>query len=68
MNVHVSVSGVLWSNGDSWKEMRRFSLTNLRDFGMGRRACEDKIVEECSYLMGELKKRRGQCVFITTAT
>uniref|UniRef100_A0A673CDV3 Cytochrome P450 2K1-like n=1 Tax=Sphaeramia orbicularis TaxID=375764 RepID=A0A673CDV3_9TELE len=38
---------VLWSNGDSWKEMRRFTLTNLRDYGMGKKACEDKIIEEC---------------------
>lgn len=43
--------------------MRRFALTNLRDFGMGKRACEDKIIEECSYLMEELKKWKGQRLF-----
>ncbi|KAM9339494.1 cytochrome P450 2K1-like [Symphorus nematophorus] len=52
--------GVIWSNGDSWKEMRRFALTNLRDFGMGRKACEDKIIEECGYLIEVLKKFRGE--------
>ncbi|XP_042246078.1 cytochrome P450 2K1-like [Thunnus maccoyii] len=57
--------GVLWSNGDSWKEMRRFALTNLRDFGMGKKACEDKIVEECQYLMGVFKKFKGEA-FDTT--
>ncbi|XP_013856693.1 cytochrome P450 2K1 [Austrofundulus limnaeus] len=51
--------GVLWSNGDSWKEMRRFALTNLRDFGMGKKACEDKITEECQHLMEVLKKFNG---------
>ncbi|XP_061901027.1 cytochrome P450 2K4-like [Entelurus aequoreus] len=52
--------GVLWSNGDSWKEMRRFALTNLRDFGMGRKVCEDKIIEECQHLMDVIRKFHGE--------
>ncbi|XP_070843487.1 cytochrome P450 2K1-like [Chaetodon trifascialis] len=57
--------GVVWSNGDSWKEMRRFALTNLRDFGMGKKACEDKITEECGYLIEVFKKFKGEA-FDTT--
>uniref|UniRef100_A0A3Q0RZY0 Uncharacterized protein n=1 Tax=Amphilophus citrinellus TaxID=61819 RepID=A0A3Q0RZY0_AMPCI len=57
--------GVVWSNGDSWKEMRRFALTNLRDFGMGKRACEDKITEECQHLIEVFKKFKGEA-FDTT--
>ncbi|XP_044025021.1 cytochrome P450 2K1-like [Siniperca chuatsi] len=53
-------NGVIWSNGDSWKEMRRFVLTNLKDFGMGKKACEDKIIEECDYLIEVLKKFKGE--------
>ncbi|KAM4713675.1 LOW QUALITY PROTEIN: cytochrome P450 2K1-like [Anableps anableps] len=52
--------GVLWSNGDSWREMRRFALTNLRDFGMGKKVCEDKIIEECQHLIEVFKKFRGE--------
>uniref|UniRef100_A0A3Q1K2Y8 Uncharacterized protein n=2 Tax=Anabas testudineus TaxID=64144 RepID=A0A3Q1K2Y8_ANATE len=52
--------GVIWSNGDSWKEMRRFALANLRDFGMGKKACEDKIIEECNFLIDALKNFRGE--------
>ncbi|XP_005753176.1 cytochrome P450 2K1-like [Pundamilia nyererei] len=57
--------GVLWSNGDSWREMRRFALTKLRDFGMGKRACEDKIIEECQHLIEVFKKFKGEA-FDTT--
>ncbi|XP_026174580.1 cytochrome P450 2K1-like [Mastacembelus armatus] len=57
--------GVLWSNGDSWKEMRRFALTNLRDFGMGKKACEDKIIEESHYLIDVFKKFKGEALDTT---
>ncbi|KAM8831500.1 cytochrome P450 2K1-like [Spinachia spinachia] len=52
--------GVLWANGDLWKDMRRFALTNLRDFGMGKRASEDKIIEECEHLAEVFKKHKGE--------
>ncbi|XP_049613558.1 cytochrome P450 2K1 isoform X1 [Syngnathus scovelli] len=57
--------GVLWNNGDSWKEMRRFTLSNLRDFGMGKKACEDKIVEECQHLLDVFKNFRGDLISST---
>ncbi|KAK2855891.1 hypothetical protein Q5P01_004626 [Channa striata] len=53
-------NGVVWSNGDSWRDMRRFVLTNLRDFGMGKKACEDKIIEECGYLVEVFKGFNGE--------
>uniref|UniRef100_A0AAQ4P4C8 Cytochrome P450, family 2, subfamily X, polypeptide 9 n=1 Tax=Gasterosteus aculeatus aculeatus TaxID=481459 RepID=A0AAQ4P4C8_GASAC len=52
--------GVLFANGESWKEMRRFALSNLRDFGMGRKAAEDKIIEEIQYLIEVFERHEGQ--------
>ncbi|KAL1020762.1 hypothetical protein UPYG_G00004350 [Umbra pygmaea] len=57
--------GIVFSNGDSWKEMRRFALTNLRDYGMGKKASEEKIIEEVRYLIEVFEEQKGKA-FDTT--
>ncbi|XP_063298158.1 cytochrome P450 2K6-like [Pelobates fuscus] len=52
--------GITFSHGDNWKEMRRFTLSTLRDFGMGRSTIEDKIVEEVGFLIKELESEKGR--------
>ncbi|XP_071999861.1 cytochrome P450 2K4-like [Engystomops pustulosus] len=52
--------GVIFSHGDNWKEMRKFTLTTLRDFGMGRKSIENKISEECEYLIQAFKSYGGK--------
>lgn len=54
--------GIIFSNGDSWREMRRFALSTLKDFGMGRRISETKIIEECRCLVEEFEKHKGDHV------
>nr|XP_015801058.2 cytochrome P450 2K1 [Nothobranchius furzeri] len=52
--------GILFANGESWKQMRRFALSTLRDFGMGKRIVEEKILEECSHLLQVFDNQNGK--------
>ncbi|KAM4771240.1 uncharacterized protein WCC33_003087 [Rhinophrynus dorsalis] len=52
--------GIGFSHGENWKVMRRFTLSTLRDFGMGRKSIENKINEECDYLVQKFKSYKGK--------
>ncbi|XP_064414752.1 cytochrome P450 2K1-like [Latimeria chalumnae] len=53
-------NGIIFGHGESWKVMRRFALSTLRDFGMGKKTIEDKILEEVQYLVEEFMSHKGQ--------
>ncbi|UMM32679.1 hypothetical protein L5515_006390 [Caenorhabditis briggsae] len=54
--------GVIDTNGNTWKEHRKFALHTLKDFGMGKEAMEASIQLEVDNIEKELKRMEGKDV------
>ncbi|XP_075141211.1 cytochrome P450 2K1-like [Leptodactylus fuscus] len=52
--------GIIFSNGELWKSMRRFVLSTLRDLGMGKKGVESKIQDELIPYIESFKSHNGK--------
>ncbi|XP_021960029.1 methyl farnesoate epoxidase [Folsomia candida] len=53
--------GIFFGNGESWKELRRFSLRTLRDFGFGKQKSQETFIEEeLEHLLARMESARKE--------
>ncbi|KAM3620544.1 uncharacterized protein V6R79_025141 [Siganus canaliculatus] len=52
--------GLFQSNGEIWKKQRRFALSTLRSFGLGKNSLEQCIHEEIQHLRDEIEMEKGE--------
>ncbi|NXJ83523.1 CP2C5 protein, partial [Trogon melanurus] len=51
--------GFITSNEKKWQELRRFTLSTLRDFGMGKSSMSQRVQREAQHLVELLAKLEG---------
>ncbi|XP_013391076.1 cytochrome P450 2C15-like [Lingula anatina] len=53
-------AGVIFKSGHEWKELRRFTLSSLRDLGLGRKTLQERIQDEARYLVQKIENENGK--------
>ncbi|XP_075704425.1 cytochrome P450 2C29-like [Rhinoderma darwinii] len=47
-------------NGPRWRSLRRFTMTSLRNFGMGKKTMEMRVLAESKYLIQAVSETEGK--------
>uniref|UniRef100_A0A8B9U981 CP2W1 protein n=1 Tax=Anas zonorhyncha TaxID=75864 RepID=A0A8B9U981_9AVES len=53
-------NGVFFSIGELWRTTRRFTVSSMRNLGMGKQMMEGKVFEELHFLIEMIKSFKGE--------
>ncbi|CAJ0569125.1 unnamed protein product, partial [Mesorhabditis spiculigera] len=48
--------GIIESDGQLWRDQRRFAISTLREFGMGKNLMQIRVLEEVDYMFARVEK------------
>ncbi|KAH9489773.1 Cytochrome P450 2H2 [Bulinus truncatus] len=60
VNIQHLGAGLILSSGQVWKELRKITSTALRDFGVGKKSIEEKILEEVHVVLASIENQNGR--------
>ena len=63
-----STGGIFCSEGDAWREQRRFAMKTLKDFGAGKSSLQYVISEEVAKLVAEFRTETGRPISLKNRT
>ncbi|XP_063171257.1 cytochrome P450 2W1-like [Candoia aspera] len=53
-------NGVFFSTGELWRATRRFTVSTMRNLGMGKKHIEERITEELNFLIDNINSFQGE--------
>nr|XP_008114459.2 PREDICTED: cytochrome P450 2J5 [Anolis carolinensis] len=56
----VKKRGIVFSNGHTWKQQRRFGVVTMRKLGLGKKGMEQQVEDEALRLIEAFAKTKGQ--------
>nr|XP_056705965.1 cytochrome P450 2C3-like [Euleptes europaea] len=59
-NAVAKEKGIVFSNGHTWKQQRKFGMSTMRKLGMGKKSVQNQIEEEAHYLVEAFAHAKGQ--------